>query len=46
MESIMLDLMFDLPSRAAEISSVTITRETVEDGLPPVIEPKSGKEVA
>jgi len=46
MESIMLDLMFDLPSRAAEISSVTITRETVEEGLPPVIEPKSGKEVA
>ncbi len=46
MESIMLDLMFDLPSRASEISSVTITRETVEEGCPPVIEPKADKEVA
>ncbi|NLH95251.1 MAG: ATP-dependent Clp protease ATP-binding subunit ClpX [Synergistaceae bacterium] len=46
LESIMLDLMFDLPSKSAEIASVTITRETVEEGAPPLIEPKSGKEVA
>ena len=46
MESIMLDLMFDLPSKAAAISSITVTRETVEEGHPPVIEPKAGKEVA
>lgn len=41
-ESIMLDVMFDVPSRT-DVSSCTITREVVENKLSPVLKSKEGK---
>lgn len=41
-ESIMLDVMFDVPSRT-DISTCTITREVVENKLAPVLKGKEGK---
>ncbi|MCZ6824480.1 MAG: ATP-dependent Clp protease ATP-binding subunit ClpX [Gemmatimonadetes bacterium] len=36
LENVMLDVMFDLPSRE-DVREVIITRETIEDGIPPLL---------
>ena len=45
LERIMLDLMYELPSRS-DIASVTINRDAVEGTHPPVIETKPPKDTA
>jgi ATP-dependent Clp protease ATP-binding subunit ClpX len=46
MESIMLDLMYIVPSRAEKLKKILVTKETVEDGVHPVEIRKDDKEVA
>ncbi len=46
MESIMLDLMYIVPSRAEKLKKILVTKETVEDGAHPVEIRKDDKEVA
>jgi ATP-dependent Clp protease ATP-binding subunit ClpX len=46
LENLMMELMYDIPSRAGEITRVVITRETVEGAEGPLLEKKSSKEVA
>jgi ATP-dependent Clp protease ATP-binding subunit ClpX len=47
LENVMLDVMFDLPSRE-DVREVIITRETIEDGIPPllILEPESERKEA
>ncbi len=47
LENLMLDLMYEIPSRKADVSEVTITEEMVEKGTPPLLEKrKASEEVA
>ncbi len=46
LENLMMDLMFDIPSRSREILKVVITKESVEGEEPPMEEKKNSKEVA
>lgn len=46
LENLMMELMYDIPSRAGEITRVVITQETVEGAKGPLLEKKSSKEVA
>ena len=46
MESIMLDLMYDLPSRADGLSRVVVTHEMIEGSKPPVLDFAKDGEVA
>jgi ATP-dependent Clp protease ATP-binding subunit ClpX len=44
-ERVMLDVMFEIPSRD-DINRCTITAETITEGKPPILEKVSGREVA
>ncbi len=46
MESVMLDLMYDLPSRADGLSRVVVTPEMIEGKEPPVFDFTKDVEVA
>ncbi|NCC57681.1 MAG: hypothetical protein EOM17_08640, partial [Synergistales bacterium] len=46
LENLMMDLMFDIPSRSREVLKVVITKESVEGKEPPIEEKKNSKEVA
>ena len=46
LENLMMELMYDIPSRAGEIGRIIITEETVEGLAAPVMEKRSSKEVA
>ena len=46
MESIMLDMMYELPSRSDGLSRVIVTREMVEGNEPPVLDFAKEGEVA
>ncbi len=37
MEAVMLDIMYDLPSRSSEIQEIRIQKETIEDKAEPVV---------
>ncbi|MEE8595810.1 MAG: ATP-dependent Clp protease ATP-binding subunit ClpX, partial [Gemmatimonadota bacterium] len=47
LEEVMLDVMFELPSRQ-DVREVIITRETIDDGQPPllILEPESERKEA
>jgi ATP-dependent Clp protease ATP-binding subunit ClpX len=47
LESVMVDIMFDLPSRD-DVREVVITRETIEDGTEPllILEPEAQRREA
>jgi ATP-dependent Clp protease ATP-binding subunit ClpX len=47
LEDMMLEVMFELPSRQ-DVREVIITRETIEDGQPPllILEPESERKEA
>lgn len=46
LETRMMDIMFDLPSKADKISKVTITAEMIRGEAPAELEPKQSREVA
>lgn len=46
LENLMMELMYDIPSRSREVRKVVITKEAVEGLQPPLLEGKSSKEVA
>jgi len=46
LENIMMELMYDIPSRSREVRKVIITKDAVEGLQDPVLEGKSSKEVA
>ncbi|WP_350449541.1 ATP-dependent Clp protease ATP-binding subunit ClpX [Aminobacterium mobile] len=46
MESIMLDLMYEIPSRSEEVEKIIITKDAVEKGISPIIKLKGKEEVA
>ena len=46
LESLMMDIMYEIPSRSGEVGKLTITRGTVEGTEPPREEPKRSEEVA
>lgn len=46
LENLMMDLMYDIPSRGKEVGKLIITKEAVEGTLPPLEEPRSSEEVA
>ncbi|WP_286847572.1 MULTISPECIES: ATP-dependent Clp protease ATP-binding subunit ClpX [Aminobacterium] len=46
MESIMLDLMYEIPSRSKEVEKIIITKDAVEKGTSPIIKLKGKEEVA
>lgn len=46
LEHLMMDLMYDIPSRSREIQKIIVTKEAVEGGALPVLQEKSSKEVA
>ncbi|NCB16634.1 MAG: ATP-dependent Clp protease ATP-binding subunit ClpX, partial [Synergistales bacterium] len=46
LENLMMELMYDIPSRSREVRKVIITKEAVEGMKDPILEGKSSKEVA
>lgn len=46
LENLMMELMYDIPSRSKEVGKIVITEETVDGGKPALEEGKSSKEVA
>ena len=46
LESVMLEIMFDLPTRSAEISEVRISKDVIENGAEPVYVAREKKESA
>ncbi len=46
LENVMLDIMYDLPSRSHEIAEVRVTAETIESGAPPEYVLREKKESA
>ncbi|MDI9370117.1 MAG: ATP-dependent Clp protease ATP-binding subunit ClpX [Synergistota bacterium] len=46
LENLMMDLMYEIPSSKKPVSRVIITKEAVEDGMPPVKEESKSEEVA
>ncbi len=46
MEYLMLDLMYEIPSRSNEVEKIIITKEVVEKGASPIIKIKGQEEVA
>lgn len=46
MEYLMLDLMYEIPSRSEEVEKIIITKDVVEKGASPIIKIKGQEEVA
>ena len=46
LENLMMDLMYDIPSRGKDVGKVIITKEAVEGSQPPLEEARSSEEVA
>ena len=46
LENLMMELMYDIPSMAGEVSRIVITKEAVNGQNPPIMENSSSKEVA
>ena len=46
LESLMLDLMYDLPTHSSEVKKVIITEDVVAGIVPPILVNKTDREVA
>lgn len=46
LENLMMELMYDIPSRGKEVGKVIITKDAVEGSQPPLEEARSSEEVA